>query len=913
MNTLEIPEQLRGVWEHALVLTYGVDIPFFERSLWPQFAKRCRNKIILADGLHYLQASESYAQQKGLVRHLNQSYVAAGIFGPHATHAKLILLTSAEQGRLLVGSGNLSWQGYASGGEVFTAYDYSFDAPEALPAFITVREMVDELIRRYPIEAAARRRISYMWEQTPWLYFSPTSIEQPVRHNLSRSFLDQLRETVGGDTVEELWILTPFFDKEAVALERLVNTLCPNKVTLLAQPSRTSVDPSALQQVFDSLQCHCEIRPFQIDTDAYVHAKCYLLKLADRAICLQGSPNLSQVAMLLTDPHGNVEAGNLLVSSRDAFDYLLETLQIGSPVTDFSTLHLSYQASDKSEDLVDETWRLTGGEWYGNRLSLSFQGVMPDLQGAAVAIADDIFPLAILQIQEHSLDLLLPAEAGELLTQPVSLAILWIKGEATQQTNAIFICNRTALDAALQSSPENEILDRTGDLNLDDKEIEELLVELNDALVIDQRSIWQLAGRAIPPNLPNDETALHLDYANIDYDRLRQHPKIQQYLHGVAGGQAYTHSRLQIILGAITAHFGQIITETTVTALMQTVATGMEEDEEALSEETEEEFEKQQKRHWSAQQRIKRLFKNFMQRYLQGLRSPDFQAFSGYEIITQNYVIFTHLLWRLLAKDWIEQAFVIDTLLQSWSFFWGNGEQPGYFRLLSTDQQKQILQLVQDYHNDASTFAAFFYAASVATTNHAEKQMFALRNSWRELLILMPFSLRPQLLVETQRMLTQLLLYDPPTSTAIVNSLARLARFNTRANFLRHLEAPGRYPTGSCMIERHKVVKRSQETLVDCLVIDAPEALNDHESAVALLQEWMEAEKIDYYRIKTTGRHDPKGKTRLIFYDELEQKGKYWVEEQGGKGYELRAITTPAREWDLTLAQLQTLAAQLDQ
>jgi hypothetical protein len=497
MNTLELPEQLRGLWDHVLVLTYGLDIPFFERSLWLQFAARCRNKIILADGLHYLQACENYAQQKGLVRHLNQSYVVAGIFGSHATHAKLILLTNAEQGRLLVGSGNLSWQGYASGGEIFTVYNYSLDSPEALPAFITVREMVDELIRRHPIETAAQRRINYMWEQTPWLFSSLTSIERPVRHNLSRSFLDQIVEAVGGDAVEELWILAPFFDKEAVALERLVYTLHPNKAILLIQSGRTSIDPSALQQVFDRLQSRCEVRPFQTDSDAYVHAKCYLLKLADRAICLQGSPNLSQVAMLLTDPHGNVEAGNLLVGSREAFDYLLKTLHIGPSVTDFSTLHLSYQASDKPEDLADETWKLTGGEWYRNQLSLSFQGVMPGLQGAAILIADDIFPLEVLKVQARSLDLLLPPEAAALLNQPVSLAILWAQGETTQQTNAIFICNRVALDAALQYSPENEILGNIGDLDLGDKEIEELLGELNDALVIDRRSVWQLAGRTI--------------------------------------------------------------------------------------------------------------------------------------------------------------------------------------------------------------------------------------------------------------------------------------------------------------------------------------------------------------------------------------------------------------------------------
>lgn len=914
MNALELPEQLRGPWDHMLMLTYGLDIPFFERSLWQQLAARCRNKIILADGLHYLQACESYAQQKGLVRHLNQSYVVAGIFGPHATHAKLILLTNPERGRLLVGSGNLSWQGYASGGEMFTVYDYRIDSPEALSAFLAVREMVDELVRRHPVETAAQRRISYMWEQTPWLFSPPTSTERPVRHNLSRSFLDQIVEAVGGEAVEELWILAPFFDKEAIALERLVDTLRPGKTILLVQPGRTSIDPVSLQQIFDRLQSRCEVRSFQIDGDAYVHAKCYLLKLADRAICLQGSPNLSQVAILLTDPHGNVEAGNLLVGSRDAFDYLLEALHIGPPVTEFSTFHLSYQASDRPEDLADEMWRLTGGEWYGNRLSLSFQGVLPDLQGAAIHIADEIFPLSVLRAQARSLDLLLPPEAAALLTQPVSLAILWVNGEATQQTNAVFVCNRAALDAALQYSPENEILDRTGDLDLGDKEIEELLGELNDTLLIDRRSVWQLARRTIPPHPQDDETALHLDYADIDYDRLRQHPKVQQYLHGATSGQAYIRSRLQIILSAITAHFQKIVAGPTITALMQTIAADMEESEGDSAEEIAEAVEERQKRHWSAQQRIERLLKNFIQRYLQGLHSPDFQAFAGYEIIAQNYVIFTHLLWRLFAKDWVEPPFVVDALLQSWNFFWGNGARPGYFRQLSPDQQQQVLQLVQDHHNDASTFAAFFYAAAVATTSRAERQMFALRDSWRELLRQMPFSLRPQLLVETQGLLAQLLPYDSPSPTAIVSGLARLARFDTRANFRRRLEAPDRYPPGSCTIEKHPVSRHMQEQAawVDCLVVHAPEPLTNQEAAVALLQEWMEAEELDYYRITTTGRNDPKGKTRLIYYDVLEQKGRYWVQEQGGKGHELGTVILPLKEWDPALVLLRSLAAELE-
>lgn len=189
-----------------------------------------------------------------------------------------------------------------------------------------------------------------------------------------------------------------------------------------------------------------------------------------------------------------------------------------------------------------------------------------------------------------------------------------------------------------------------------------------------------------------------------------------------------------------------------------------------------------------------------------------------------------------------------------------------------------------------------------------------MRNIWRELLRQMPFSLRPQLLVETQRLLALLLPYDSLSPTAIVSGLARLARFDTRSNFLSRLEAPGRYPPGSCKIEKHPVSRHMQEqaTRVDCLVVHALEALTNQEAAVVLLQEWMEAEEIDYYRITTTGRNDPKGKTRLIYYDVLEQKGRYWVQEQGGKGHELGAMTLLTREWDPVLAQLRTLAIQFD-
>lgn len=102
---LRLPDMFKGSWEHLLILTYGADLPFFENALL-RSDFRCKNKVILADGQKFLQACERYARD-GLVRMLNQHYVADGLYVSHAAHAKIILLTRPDAGKLLVGSGNL--------------------------------------------------------------------------------------------------------------------------------------------------------------------------------------------------------------------------------------------------------------------------------------------------------------------------------------------------------------------------------------------------------------------------------------------------------------------------------------------------------------------------------------------------------------------------------------------------------------------------------------------------------------------------------------------------------------------------------------------------------------------------------------------------------------------------------------
>ena len=95
--------------------------------------------------------------------------------------------------------------------------------------------------------------------------------------------------------MEELWIMAPFYDPGARALAAMLDRLHPRKVKLLIQQGRTSADPEALRSVLEHSSSVAEILAIShaLGDSPYFHAKLYLAKLPDRAVCLQGSPNLS--------------------------------------------------------------------------------------------------------------------------------------------------------------------------------------------------------------------------------------------------------------------------------------------------------------------------------------------------------------------------------------------------------------------------------------------------------------------------------------------------------------------------------------------------------------------------------------------------------------------------------------------
>ena len=201
---------LSGSFDAVAILTYNADLAFDESVLLRQLVT-CRTQVLLADPLHLAQAIGP-ASLRGQLRRLNRTYVAAPIAGVPSAHAKMILLLSPTEGRLLVGSGNLSHAGYAGLGEVFTAYAWTPERPDDLPAFVTARDVLNGLAQRSMLEPSVRARVAALWHNAPWLVGAAGTVpgSSPVRHNLEVPLGAQFGAELEGDKVNSLVVLAPF-------------------------------------------------------------------------------------------------------------------------------------------------------------------------------------------------------------------------------------------------------------------------------------------------------------------------------------------------------------------------------------------------------------------------------------------------------------------------------------------------------------------------------------------------------------------------------------------------------------------------------------------------------------------------------------------------------------------------------
>ena len=888
---LRLPEALAGPYDHAVICTYGADLAFLEQDLWRKLG-RARNRILLADDLQLAEALHDAASTETPLRHLNVNYVAAPITNPHAAHAKLILLTSPDAGLLLIGSGNLGMNGYASQGELFRQYRYQPDDPSHLAAFHATREFLDGMAERRYLNPTATTHLAKAWADTPWLYEAAPDPERPVRHNLHMPLLDQLAAETTGAAVEEIVVHAPFHDRRCQALRRLLDWLAPKRVTVLVQQHETSVDAKALAGVVTGHRAEVRTAAAPIE-GTYLHAKFVLVRQRRRAVLLQGSPNLSVAALCRADPQGNIELANLLTGPRGTFDEMLEELVVGSSPADPMALGLRYRSDPEP---AETAIRLVYGLWSGGQLTLDASCDLPPADHIQLLVVGEPVAASHVSVAGRRVQMRPEAAAAAALERAVPVALrLTLDGE-TIDTWPTWPYQQAALRLLLAGRRDPKVLSATGSLAVPDDEVAALLDELGAALVIDGTSLWRVAKRAATPTSKDVGDGPRTRYEELDWDRLRQHPKLAQYGALSARDSRLEPSDLQVVLTAITDHFRGlgVDRDATLDASQEAPpdAAAPDGDVETEPERIEQDKERQRLR-LSLVARNRMAWRRFVDRFLDGLADERFIELVGPVVVATNAVIFNHLLALLVAKDRIDEAYGVTAQLWLWEWLWlaRADDTSGFFEDLDPDEQPAALRVFIDRHGDAMTIAGLYQAAVISRHEGWNDERLRLRNLWRTLLG------SPHLIM-TGAVLAKAATQAAVNPTFLATTLDDLARHHTADELLAEVATALETDRAQLSISRGRVRRGLREQEVDILTVRHMAGTLTPTAATAAFAAWMACQpERDYYRIV----HPDSG--AVAVYDRA-TRDRWWVNKKTDELVNLEDVAPAVEPWQAASAAI---------
>lgn len=738
-----IPELLQGQWTTALICTYGADLTFFETRLLGQLAQ-IPLRIVLADDGQVSETLAESARTGQRHRLANKAYVAAPVRHPRAAHGKLIALLGPSSGLLVVGSGNLGYEGYAAPGELWHVYAYSDERSEHLREFASARAHIDGLAQRGVLDPPVVELLQTAWGQSPWIPPSPDS-PSALRSSLDVPIIEQLRAEVDGP-VDELIAHAPFHDADCAALRALVEQFQPKRTRLLLTDA-TSADPASIQNVMRNAPGPV-IERVQVKSEpgAYIHAKWVHLIHGDSETLLSGSANLSRTALLRSAENGNVELGVITHGGRGAFDSLYAHLE-RSEIDDPASLNISYQGVPPGETVDGQHPALLWSTLNGARLTLAFDRPIAD--GTAILVEDHTgSPLewTAKEVDGLQVRLVLTKDSAERLAEGGRLQVM-LDGD-DRQINHSWPYHVAQLRGRLDKVGQRDRLQHVGDLPEQDAELYELLQELDATLIIDRASVWRITkGDEPTPVAADNEGEPSIRLEDLDWTRVRRDHRYGGYF-GRSGGPGVAPTDIQVILASIAGRLGEIGMEAVNPSegedeLAHEGDTTSSEGDDEREDELEDEL---LRRRLPVSTRTRMAFDRFSRRYSEALGDRGFIEELGPIPAATNAIIFNHLLGRLLERNAISPPVALGAQLGTWAFLWGSSDAAGISEGIDEETAKVVRQVLRDGHAKVATVRGLAAAVDGAATG---EDIARLRELTQYLIVDDDFGLDPDLLQET--------------------------------------------------------------------------------------------------------------------------------------------------------------------
>ncbi|AVT30216.1 hypothetical protein C6361_12735 [Plantactinospora sp. BC1] len=312
--------------QEILVLTYTSDLPFIEDVCVERARARGARVTIVYDADH---VEPGFASGRGPLADYVPVPVVCRSGG--AFHPKLVVIASATDALISIGSGNATSQGWHHSAEVWT--HLRIDGP-------TVPTLVDDLaawLRRLPdqlwITTLGRERLHCVADLLTTRPTQPEPDEPLLLTNDRQPLADQLPLPM--NPVDRLRVASPFFDPPADALSRLLHKLRPEQLDVLLTRD-AQLDPGQLRRVLDRVGT---VRITKPTTSRYHHGKVLEWWSGLTGTLVTGSANCTRAALLrsMADEKGNCELALLqhitesMLDAVDAEDADLDELPLRTP------------------------------------------------------------------------------------------------------------------------------------------------------------------------------------------------------------------------------------------------------------------------------------------------------------------------------------------------------------------------------------------------------------------------------------------------------------------------------------------------------------------------------------------------------------------------------------------------------
>jgi len=317
----------RHAYEHAVICTYTFEPQFFEEYCLAHFSALVGNNLtVLVD--HGTYDEILAGRQEAWPRLANLRYLLHPVRVPGTFHPKVFLFASRDRGLLIIGSANFSKSGITSNAEFVGVFRYERERNEAdLGLFRQVMRFLSTISQRWPGRDLTSN-LEQMLAGAAWL--QPTADDPAPRlrfaHNLDEPLWPQLTSGLP-PRVDELHVLSRYFDAGPHLLDRIAHTPAAGHTTVWTQNGITTMTPAWFHHPAIASGA-VTVKDVAVADDEHpqkLHAKAVVFLNGTGTRLAYGSANFTSAALFTTAAQRNVEV-MLVVDDLGAEDCDVGTL-----------------------------------------------------------------------------------------------------------------------------------------------------------------------------------------------------------------------------------------------------------------------------------------------------------------------------------------------------------------------------------------------------------------------------------------------------------------------------------------------------------------------------------------------------------------------------------------------------------